>query len=152
ARTRPGPFSDRHVALLQAFADQAVIAMENARLFSELQERLEEQTATAEILRVISSSPGEVTPVLETIGEGGRRLCEAEIGVMARFDGEEFRPDVLRGANDELLAQLRGMARQHPLRLSRTTVTGRVGLERRTVHIPDVLDDPEYDWAAAQQL
>jgi transcriptional regulator with GAF, ATPase, and Fis domain len=88
-------FSDNHVKLLQTFADQAVIAIENVRLFKELEERnqalteaLEQQTATAEILRVISSSPTNVGPVFETILARAVRLCGAEYGNLFRFDGE----------------------------------------------------------------
>jgi hypothetical protein len=94
-RAEAGAFPERQVELLKTFADQAVIAIENVRLFKELEGRnrdltdsLERQTATAEILRVISRSPTDVQPVFDIIGERARRLCDAEVSVVSRFDGE----------------------------------------------------------------
>src|SRR5438105_1419511 len=86
-RTEPGPFPDKQIALLQTFADQAVIAIENVRLFNEIKEALEQQTATAEILKVISGSPTDVQPVFEAIAARAAAMCEAELGFFARYDG-----------------------------------------------------------------
>ena len=99
ARKKVQPFSDNQIALVTTFADQAVIAIENIRLFDaeqrrtrELSETLEQQTATSEVLRVISSSPGELDPVFQTMLENATRICEAKFGVLYRFDGTAFQP------------------------------------------------------------
>src|SRR5262249_46508549 len=126
-RRAPGPFSDREIALLQTFADQAVIAIENVRLFNETKEALERQTATAEILRVISSSPTDVQPVFETIAESAARLCQAFDSAIFRLDG----------------ARLLLVAHYGPIPIAPTlplagTVNGRAVLDRRTVHVVDL--------------
>jgi signal transduction histidine kinase len=158
----PGHFVDAEVALLQTFADQAVIAIENVRLFTELQaknqalteahaqimETLEQQTATAEILRVISSSPTHLQPMLDAVGENAARLCDASNALILRVDG-----DVLR-----LVAQYGALAGPPPEEMAtgqpinRDWVTGRCVVERRTIHVHDLAaEGDEYPYGRVHQ-
>jgi GAF domain-containing protein/CheY-like chemotaxis protein len=150
------PFADSEIALLRTFADQAVIAIENVRLFTELEARnselrvaLEQQTATSEILRVISSSPTDVQPVFDTIVRSAVQLCGARFGVLHRFDGEQLHV-VAHDVTPDVLEVLR---RAYPMRPSRSQASGRAILTRRVAEIRDVQDDPDYqhDMAAAGQ-
>ena len=145
------PFSEKQIALLKTFADQAVIAIENVRLFNELQERnrdlteaLEQQTATSEVLKVISRSTFDLQPVLQTLIENAARLCGAEQGFIYRVEGELYRP----AACHNVSAEQKAWVEDHPIAPGTGTVIARVGLEHRTVHIPDVLVDPDYTFAA----
>jgi GAF domain-containing protein/DNA-binding response OmpR family regulator len=148
ARVQIGHFSPRQVELLQTFADQAVIALQNVRLFTELQARntdlrvaLEQQTATSEILRVISGSPTDVQPVFDAIVQSATRLCGAAFAAAFRYDGEQMTFTAHHNMTDAELAIMRP---HFPQPATRGAATGRAMLDRRIVHIPDIREDPEY--------
>jgi GAF domain-containing protein len=140
ARRQPGLFSDAQVQLLKTFADQAVIAIENVRLFNETKNSLEQQTATADVLKIISRSTFDLRAVLNTLTESATLLCAADKGAIQMRDGDVFRMDAIYGYSPEAKKH----ALEHPLRPGRGSATGRVALESRAIHIPDVLADPEY--------
>ena len=144
----PDGFGEQQIALLQTFANQAVIAIENVRLFKELEARnsdltetLEQQTATAEILRVISSSQTDVQPVFETIAENSLRLCDATFSTVFRFDGELVHLEALRNTTPEGADAIRNA---FPMPPSRGGASARCILTRSIVHISDVREDPDY--------
>ena len=148
-RPIPGPFAESQIALLRTFADQAVIAIQNVRLFKELEARnrdlteaLEQQTATSEVLRVISSSQADVQPVFDIIGERAEKLCDAEVSVVSRFDGELIHLTALHGETQEGTELVR---RAFPMRVDAETVTARAVRKRAVVHVPDVFADPHYE-------
>jgi two-component system, NtrC family, sensor kinase len=144
-RREPSAFTDRQVELLKTFADQAVIAIENVRLFTELEARNRDLTATTEILRVIASSPTELQPVFDTIAERSMRLCEATFGWVLTFDGELLHLRSLANTNPEGADALREV---FPMAPSRASAAGRAILTGNVVHIPDIWEDPEYEFKA----
>src|SRR5205823_5039504 len=142
------------LASLRSIRDRAVIAIENVRLFTELESRnselrvaLEQQTATSEVLKVISRSTFDLQPVLETLIENATRLAGAEGGLLQRFDGEVFQTLAEYGVSPEFSAY----RRRNVIRPGRGSPIGRAALERRTIHIVDVLTDPEFQLHEAQQ-
>jgi GAF domain-containing protein len=152
-RTEVKPFTQKQAALLETFASQAVIAIENVRLFKELQDRnrdlteaLEHQTATSEVLKVISRSAFDLGPVLETLAEYAARLCAAEQAFLLRSQHGHLNLAVAYNAPPEL----RDFVARNPIVPGRESVTARAALERRTIHIPDILADSEYTYAAWQ--
>ena len=135
------PFTDKQIELVTTFADQAVIAIENVRLFDEVQARtkelseaLEQQTATGDVLNVISRSPSELEPVLDTIVKTAARLCSAEYSFIVRCADDRCH---LVAANRVEAEHIQYLAR-NPVTIDRSSVTGRVALERNTIHVPDV--------------
>jgi len=153
-RTRPREFSAREVELVTTFATHSAIALDHARLFHEVEVRnhdlvaaLEQQTVTGEFLKVLSRSPFDLQPVLESMVQSATRLCDAGSGFLFRQDGAGFRLAADYGPPTEL----RTLLRQHAIRSGRDTLVGRIALECCALHLPDVLADPEYRWAEAQR-
>src|SRR5262249_18137202 len=147
-RTDVRPFTEKQIELVQTFADQAVIAIENVRLFEEVQARtrevteaLEYQTATSEVLNGISSSPTDIQPVFNMIAESAGRLCEAQFCFVYRFDGQLLHFVAHHGLTPDVLEINR---RAYPALPSRKSVAARAILERSIVQIPDVTADPDY--------
>ena len=148
SRKEVRPFTDKQIELVSTFADQAAIAIENVRLFEAEQQRTRElsksllqQTATSDVLRVISKSPTDIQPVLETIGERAEKLCNAEISGVAIVDGELFRLASIHGVTE---AGVEAARRAYPMRRTDETVIARAIRTGSVCHVADVLSDPQY--------
>ena len=141
-RTHIQPFTDKQIDVLRTFADQAVIAIENVRLFTELEGRNRDLTATSEILRVISSSPTDVQPVFDAIAEAAMRLCGAASSLVTTFDGDLLHLSALAAVSPEGTDAVRAL---YPIRPSRGFASGHVVVTRAIVQIPDLTADAEYE-------
>src|SRR5262245_2504023 len=137
------PFSESQVRLVETLADQAVIAIENVRLFNETTEALEQQRATSDVLKVISRSTFDLQPMLDTLLENAARLCGAPRGVILRRDGESYQGVAFYNASPDLV----DFVKRHPITAGRHSITARVALERRTIHVADLQADPEHRYA-----
>ena len=149
-------FTNKQIELAETFADQAVIAIENVRLFDEVQKRtdeltesLQQQTATADVLKVISSSLNDLKPVFETIGHRAEKMCDAEISVISMVDGNQIRLVSINGVTEEGVEAVR---RVYPMRRDAETVTARTIRSAAICHIPDVLADALYQTKDAARV
>src|SRR5262249_19184575 len=144
-RQQAQAFTDKQIELVTSFAAQAVIAIENTRLLNERRESLQQQTATADVLKVISRSTFDLKTVLNTLVESAVRLCQADQAVIGRPKGATYYFEASYGLSPELAE----FVATHPSRMDGSSVSGRVLFERRIVHVPDVLADPEYTYGGA---
>jgi two-component system NtrC family sensor kinase len=148
ARREPGLFSDTQVQLLKTFADQALIAIENVRLFKETKISLEQQTATADVLKVISRSTFDLRTVLQALLESAARFCAADKAIIIREKDGVFYAAEAYGYSREFLDYMKDI----PIKTERGSASGRALVEGRVVHITDVAADPEYTFVEARRL